>query len=127
MTIEVVIIMFSFDEIGFMLDDVADSLPEEVFSELNGGVSLLQDTKISEENLYVLGEYRRDQMGRYIVIYYGSICAVYPNLPETDMRIELKNVLTHELTHHLESMAGERWLEIEDELDLQEYRQSRIT
>jgi len=29
--------------------------------------------------------------------------------------------LTHELTHHLESLAGERDLEIEDEIRLDRY------
>ena len=118
--------MFSIDEINDMLDDVAAELPEEVFYKLNGGVSLLADSKRSHNDpyggLYTLGEYRRDQMGRYIVIYYGSIRAVYPDATEAQMRKHLKDLLKHELTHHLESMAGERDPEIEDERKLDNYR-----
>ena len=117
--------MFSIDEINRMLDVIAAELPDEVFRDLNGGVSLLPDTKISDADpdggLYTLGEYRRDQMGRYIVIYYGSILAVHGRDTAARMRANLKRVLTHELTHHLESLAGERDLEIEDEIELDEY------
>jgi len=108
-----------------MLDDIAAKLPEEIFHELNGGVSLLPEIKKSSADpnggLYTLGEYRRDQMGRYINIYYGSIMAVHSSDTPGQMRENLKRVLTHELTHHIESLAGERDLEIEDEIELDEY------
>ena len=117
--------MFSIGEINEMLDEIALELPEGIFNELNGGVSLLQETKLSEcdpdGGLYTLGEYRRDQLGRYIVIYYGSICAVYGGCSSKEMRVNLKKLLSHELTHHLEALAGERDLEIEDEKQLDEY------
>lgn len=117
--------MFSIDEVNDMLDEIASELPPEVFGELNGGVSLLPDVRISDSDpdggLYTLGEYRRDQMGRYIVLYYGSICAVQRGDSREQMRDRLRDVLTHELTHHLESMAGERDLEIEDEIELDNY------
>jgi len=117
--------LFSIDEINDMLDDIASDLPGEIFRELNGGVSLLRETKRSSADpnggLYTLGEYRRDQMGRYILIYYGSICAVHGGSTPVQMRENLKRILTHELTHHLESLAGERDLEIKDELELDEY------
>jgi len=117
--------LYTIEEINDMLDEIAAELPEEVFRDLNGGVSLLAETKRSDKDpaggLYTLGEYRRDQMGRYIVIYYGSLCVVHGNSTPENMRKHLRNVLTHELTHHLESMAGERDLEIEDEMDLHDY------
>jgi len=121
--------MLSIDEINELLDEIAEELPAEIFRDLNGGVSLLPDTKLSEYShdgdLYTLGEYCRDQMGRYINIYYGSLCAVYPNAPRAKMRKRLKELLAHELTHHLESLAGERDLEIQDEIDLHEYKRRR--
>jgi len=108
-----------------MLDEIAAELPPEVFRDLNGGVSLLPETRLSQADpgggLYTLGEYRRDQMGRYIVIYYGSVCAVHGGASRSRMLKHLKRILTHELTHHLESLAGERDLEIEDEIQLEKY------
>ena len=117
--------MFTIEEINYMLDEIAEELPKEIFLDLNGGVSLLAETKTSDKDpeggLYTLGEYRHDQMGRYIVIYYGSLIAVHGYTTHKMMRNHLRDVLTHELTHHLESLAGERDLEIEDEMDLNDY------
>ncbi|MCL2662841.1 MAG: metallopeptidase family protein [Oscillospiraceae bacterium] len=117
--------MITIDEMSIILDEVAAELPDEIFKDLNGGVSLLDEAKrsIKDPNgrLYTLGEYRRDQMGRYIVLYYGSLCAVYGNSSRERYRKHLKDVLAHELTHHWESLAGERGLEIKDELDMDKY------
>jgi len=117
--------LFTIEEVNEMLDEIASELPEGIFRELNGGVSLLDETKRSvkdpEGGLYTLGEYRRDQMGRYIVIYYGSLIALYGYCSQKRMRKLLRDVLTHELTHHLESLAGDRSLEKEDEDDLMDY------
>ena len=122
-----------------MLDDIADEIPEEFYRELNGGVFLLPDTKMhpdsmgvedktGPENLYILGEYHNDRkgmggLGRYIVIYYGSFIRLYPNLRPQRQKEELRRVLIHEFTHHLESLAGERGLEIKDAVKLEKYRQ----
>jgi len=117
--------LFTIEEINEMLDEIASELPEGVFRDLNGGVSLLDETKRSHKDpdggLYTLGEYRRDQMGRYIVIYYGSLIAVYGHSSHKKMRKHLRDVLTHELTHHLESLAGDRSLEKEDEKNMMDY------
>jgi hypothetical protein len=108
-----------------MLDEIAEEFPEELFRELNGGVGLLDETKRSlndpEGGLYTLGEYHRNQMGRYIVLYYGSICAVHGYKTREELRASLKKLLTHELTHHLESLAGARDLEIKDKRYLDDY------
>ena len=117
--------MLSIDEVNEMLDEIAEELPEEVFHELNGGVSLVPQTKLSDAapdgGLYTLGEYRRDQMGRYIVLYYGSIRAVHGSDSRQELYTNLKKLLTHELMHHIESLAGERDLEKEDERKISEY------
>ena len=117
--------MFSINEVNDILDDIASGLPEELFRELNGGVCLLTEAKRNradpEGRLYILGEYRRDQMGRYIVIYYGSICAVHGNDSREELRENLRKLLSHELTHHMESLSGERGLEIKDAIRLDEY------
>jgi hypothetical protein len=117
--------VFSIDEVNDILDELADELPEEVFRGLNGGVSLLPHTKRSSADpdgrLYTLGEYRHDQMGRYIVLYYGSICAVHGHNTYDELYVNLRKLLTHELVHHIESLAGERDLIIDDYKKLMDY------
>ena len=121
--------MFSIEDVNEMLDEIAAELPGEIFLDLNGGVSLLPETKISSADpdggLYTLGEYRRDQMGRYIVIFYGSVIAVHGGDTREELYEKLKKLLAHELTHHLESLAGERDLELEDERELDAYLSGR--
>lgn len=120
--------MLSFDEVGDLLDKMAEHFPEEFFRELNGGISLLPDAKPDEQegpDLYIMGEYCYDEMGRYINLYYGSFAAVYRDAPNDQVKDELFQTLTHELTHHMESLAGERSLEYKDERFMEAYRRER--
>ena len=119
--------MVTIDEAEAMLDEIAESLPKEFYEELNGGISLLPDVKMHSEGarngLYTLGEYHRDPaMGRYIVLYFGSFARLYGNLPVPAFYEKLKHTLVHEFTHHMESLAGERSLEIKDEIEMERYR-----
>jgi len=119
----------SFEDFGQLLDEVTDELPPEIFVNLNGGISLIQDALPHPEanggNLYILGQYHRGGMlGRYITIYYGSFMQLYGNSSRQFIRQELDRVLRHEFLHHLESMAGEKDLEVQDAIKLASYRQN---
>ena len=120
--------MVSFEEAGEMLDEIADGLPEEFYHELNGGIVLLPGVKLHPESgerydLYIIGEYHRDRaLGKYISIYYGSFAKAYAHLTLEGQKNELRRVLLHEFTHHLEALSGERGLEIKDEMQLERYR-----
>ncbi|MDF3000614.1 MAG: hypothetical protein K0Q48_733 [Bacillota bacterium] len=119
--------MITIEEMEQILEELAGELPEEFYKELNGGILLLPEKKISPEakknDLYTMGQYRcSPSMGRYIVIYYGSFEALYGNLSSENLKIKLREVLRHEFTHHLEDLAGERDLEKEDEAELERYR-----
>ena len=118
--------MISIDEMEKMLDELASELPEEFYKELNGGIILLPETKFhnnkNADDLYILGEYHQEvSLGRYICIYYGSFLKVYGYLSKDKIRPQLRKVLRHEFRHHLESLAGERLLEIEDEQYILDY------
>jgi hypothetical protein len=107
--------MISFEEAGRILDEEAAALPEEVFRELNGGVNLLPDRRIDPEGLVTLGMYFHNPMGRYVEIYYGSFAEAFGRESDDAIREEMKKTLRHELTHHLEGLAGDRSLERWDE------------
>jgi hypothetical protein len=115
------------EEMQDMLDELADELPDKFYEELNGGILLMPDRRLSPEaladDLFTLGEYHHSHsMGRYIVIYYGSFDAIFGHLPKDELMAQLRKTLRHEFTHHLESLAGEKDLEIEDERQLARYR-----
>jgi predicted Zn-dependent protease with MMP-like domain len=133
--------VITFEETGVMLDEIADGIPEDFYRELNGGVILLPDIKMHSENqgndlngnanLFILGEYHNDRtgyggLGRYIAIYYGSFIKLYANLSAADQKEKLRGILIHEFTHHMESLAGEKGLEIKDAQKMDEYRKKFI-
>ena len=124
--------MLTFDEVQEVLSQFADELPEGIYKDLNGGIILLPDVKMHPESvgkdLYIMGEYhyKPSGMGRYITIYYGSFSCVHSNLSDERLKERLKEVLHHELTHHLEHKAGDRSLEIQDEIDMARYKRGRI-
>ena len=117
----------TFEEFGIMLDEIVDSMPKELFINLNGGVNLHEDAPLHPESvsstLFVLGRYHSGgRLGRYINIYYGSFMAVYGGSNREFIRTEIDRVLRHEFLHHLESMAGEKDLEIDDAIRLAKYK-----
>ena len=75
--------------------------------------------------MYILGEYCYDQMGRYILLYYGSFAALAEkeHWTEEDWEEELYTTLAHEFTHHIEGLAGERGLDLKDEAFLEAWRE----
>lgn len=116
--------MMTIEETERMLDDIANGFPEELYRELNGGILLLPQAKRNPtgRNLYILGEYNKGgSLGRYITVYYGSMIRVFGHLDKESFRDELVRVLKHEFTHHVESLAGEKGLEIKDARFLADY------
>ena len=102
---------------------LAEELPQEFYRELNGGILLLPESKRSPygPDLYIMGEYCVSSIGRMIKIYHGSFEAMYGWMDEEQLTEELREVLRHEFTHHIESLAGEKGLEIRDEQEMREY------
>ena len=117
--------MISIEKAEEWLAELLDELPEAFFQELNGGVCLLPDAKpdpdFPGEDLYILGEYcQAPYLGRSIVIYYGSFEPVFGDLSPLELRRELRDTLRHEFRHHVEALAGENGLDLEDEAWLAE-------
>ena len=118
--------MISLEEMESILDEIATGFPQEIYRELNGGIVLLPEVKLNtmgrNNDLYILGEYHKGgNMGRYITIYYGSFVHVYGHLGKESMKEQLIHTLKHEFTHHIESLAGERDLEIKDAQYMSDY------
>lgn len=117
--------VITFEECGEMLDDIVDEMPSELFRDLNGGVILLPQSKIHpaavDNDLFILGEYRRDNLGKYIAIFYGSISRIYGNLPKDKIRYHLTRIMHHEVRHHNEYLAGCDDLVVYDKQQINSY------
>ncbi len=114
--------MLSFEEAGRILDEACEALPPGLFRDLNGGVSLLPGERKGEDGRYILGLYHNDMMGRWIELFYGSFRRVYAGAEEDEVARALRETLHHELTHHVEGLAGDRTLEKQDQREREEYR-----
>lgn len=118
--------MPSFDAFCSLVEELVEELPEALFKDLNGGV--LVSPKIKHhpqgrgQELLILGTYHHGgHLGRYITLYHGSLVQSFGHFSEAAFRHETEKVLRHELTHHWESLAGEKDLELEDQRFLQDY------
>ncbi len=107
--------MVSYKEAGKMLDKAMEALPAGIFDGLNGGVNLIEAPQKSDKGGYILGLYHNNMMGRYIEIFYGSFVELYGDIPPAQFERRLRSTLHHELTHHIEGLAGDRSLEHWDE------------
>lgn len=115
-----------FEQMQQILGELCDELPPEFFEDLNLGVVLKSEVEFHHDSrpenpLYVMGLYVRNSMGRQIFIFYGSFRAVYQGAPEEVIRQQLRHTLRHEFTHHLEYLAGEKGLELDDKRRLEQY------
>lgn len=121
--------MVSYEECGAMLDEIADEMPVELYRELNGGVLLDRGFRMHpcavNNDLYILGVYVRDSLGKRIVLYYGSFVRVLKDKSKEEYYNHLKKTLRHEVLHHNEYLAGCNDLVLYDDKRIAEYLRSR--
>lgn len=122
--------MLSYKEVLSRLDEMAERFPPEFFKELQGGILLQphEPSSLKEDDLFTMGAYCRDSLGRRIELYYDAfeVLAREEEWTQEDWEEELWTTLSHEFTHHIESLAGERGLEIKDELFMEEYHEQQL-
>lgn len=110
--------VLTYDEVGDLLDQIAEDFPPDFFDGLNGGIRLEEDAKPDPKfppgELYIMGEYRQDMAGNSILIYYGSFVAVHGHRGRAAWERELFKTLAHEFTHHLEHRGGLHALDDKD-------------
>lgn len=109
--------VLTIDEVNDILDELVEEVPKELLHGLNGGILLLEDEvpdRKAGKGVYIMGEYCLDELGRYIIIYYGSFSAMFFDEPREVWVDELRTTLRHELTHHVEDLAGDHSLEDAD-------------
>ena len=113
-----------FEEMATILDDLVDELPQYYFRGLNGGVLFSREEMRDETypELYIMGHSKSEPMGKSIVLYYGSFMALYGYESREGITERLKETLYHELTHHLETLAGENDLVLEDAAFMERHR-----
>ncbi|MBQ3557394.1 MAG: metallopeptidase family protein [Oscillospiraceae bacterium] len=99
----------TYEQMGDMLEEVAAQFPDAFFEGLDGGIRLeeqaLPDPDFPPGEMYIMGEYCHDLLGRYILLYYGSFAALLADEDEEAWLDEIFVTVAHEFTHHLEDAA----------------------
>ena len=99
----------SYEQMGDMLEEIAAEFPDAFFQDLTGGIQLEQqampDPDFPPGEMYIMGEYCHDLLGRYILLYYGSFAELLKQEDEDVWMDEIFATLAHEFTHHLEDTA----------------------
>ena len=100
----------TYDQMGDWLEEIAEGFPEAFFEDLDGGIQLEEreypDPDFPPGEMYIMGEYVHDGLGRYIVLYYGSFAELLAEEDEEIWKDEIFATVAHEFTHHLEEIAG---------------------
>lgn len=117
----------SFEDFERLLAEMVDDVPDEFLRGLQG-IHAIEEPKEESEfvDVWRMGEYLDpgpeqflgggDGLGRHIALYYGSFVRVAEGDDAFDWEDELWETLTHELRHHVESLAGDGGL-IEDDVE----------
>jgi len=116
----------SYQRFRRVLADMVDELPAEFVRGLQG-VHAIEDAKpeAGYHDVWRMGEYldpgaedflgAGEGLGRHVALYYGSFVEIAADDPDFDWEEEMWETLTHELRHHVESLAGDDALIQEDE------------
>ena len=108
----------AYDQVGDWLEEIAEQFPEAFFEDLDGGIQLEEraypDPGFPPGEMYIMGEYVHDALGRYILLYYGSFAALLAEEDEEVWKDEIFATVAHEFTHHLEETAGLHALDDKD-------------
>jgi hypothetical protein len=112
----------TFDDFRAEASSVWEEIPEDYRSGVDGLViERKSQSHPTLDDIYTLGECLTesypsewggpDTTRSVLVLYYGSFRALSGLDPEFDWRYEIWETITHELRHHLESLAAEDALE----------------
>lgn len=114
------------DRFTALADELMERVPPPILEDLNGGVSIRRRAmrrKDDPAGVYILGEYVTDELGCYVVLYWGSFYELFHGEPHTVWEKELWDTIRHELRHHVEARAGVMDLDLEDEYELEQMRE----
>lgn len=99
---------------------IEKEIPSILLKDLNMGiyVSPKFQEDDDEEDYYIMGEYIQDELGNQVVLYYGSFKYFLEDAQLSQWQKEIMDTIKHELTHHIEAMAGQEDLAIQEEVEL---------
>jgi len=101
---------------------VETEIPEALLKDLNLGILVLEEERRKDDGV-ILGEYSVSNVGRKVVLYYGSFASIYGGRSRKAWEEQIRRTIKHELQHHVEHLAGDRTLARQEEKQRRRRRQ----
>lgn len=95
---------------------INNEIPASLMKDLNMGIIVTAEKK-QENEYYIMGEYINDELGNYVLLYYGSFKEILEDEPYDAWKEEIISTIKHEIIHHVEALAGDEKLAIKEELE----------
>lgn len=95
-------------------------IPPILLKDLNLGIQVspkLQEDD-EEKDYYIMGEYIENELGNQVVLYYGSFFYFLDGETLSTWKQEIMDTIKHELIHHIESMAGQEDLALQEDKEV---------
>jgi len=94
------------DYVKELLDN---EIPPILLKGLNLGVIVSPELNTSkdEPHYIIMGLYVKNRLGKQIILYYGSFFHFYSAKSPDIWKKKILSTLKHELTHHVEALAGQ--------------------
>lgn len=113
--------------IGYVTYVSEKEIPPILLRDLNMGihVSPKKQADDEEKDYYIMGEYIQDELGNQVVLYYGSFQYFLKDEPLETWYKEIMDTIKHELLHHVEAMAGQEDLALQEDIDVFNRKKSK--
>ncbi|PKM49394.1 MAG: hypothetical protein CVV02_16145 [Firmicutes bacterium HGW-Firmicutes-7] len=106
--------------IDYVVNVSEKEIPPILLKDLNMGIHVSPNKQQDEEekDYYIMGEYIEDEMGNQIVLYFGSFRYFLENKSLKTWQKEIIDTIKHELLHHIEAMAGQEDLALQEDIEV---------
>ncbi|MBC7959770.1 MAG: metallopeptidase family protein [Vallitaleaceae bacterium] len=103
-------------------------IPSILLRDLNMGIQVNPKKQEDDEerDYYIMGEYIQDELGCGVVLYYGSFRYFLEDDSKETWQKEIMDTIKHELIHHVEAMAGQEDLALQEDLDVLQRKKSKM-
>lgn len=94
---------------NYVTEVLDNEIPPILLEGLNLGVIVRPELykRKDESQFIIMGTYVQNRLGKQVILYYGSFKYFYEDKEEKVWKRKILSTIKHELTHHVEALAGQ--------------------
>lgn len=116
------------DEFITFVEYITDKeIPPILLRDLNLGIIVnpKKQKDDEEKDYYIMGEYIQNEAGNQVLLFYGSFRYFLEDESIKVWHKEIMDTIKHELIHHIEAMAGQEDLALQEDLEVYNRKKSK--